>query len=756
MKRPQSDVIQDRLLYDEVPEYVQERLEQLRDLVQNQGWASIQRTTILDGIRIQKWIGTMQAYYRAGRLAYSAIQLLESVPGWSWSPLARRSLLSNRYHTARLDTFAKYVRAHGGVRALGRHVVFDGVRLGGWWFAVRNRRRRGDLAAWLEKAVDEILDHDWARPRTTYDRTTEERFLLKLKRHLAVRDWNRIGQASALGRWVQSCRRRARERCLSDWLEAELKRLDGWALLPRMARMRANLAILTRVLRRGGWGAVLHAKTLEGRALAKWASARRVDMSRNRLAPWLARELAALPGWRWSEERPYRADVTERMKREAAALASFVETTGWRGLHRETYHAGVSLYYAALSALQRYQRGHLSRDVTAAFEAVPGWAWTRRLGQLTGKAGRQLKRRSFAGAIRRLVEHGGWDRITPETIVDGRVFGKTMFQLCRARRRGRVPPEITELFESIPGWSWSRFGEEGLTQLRHDRAEHRIRLLRELVSKSGWDAVDEACVIDGTSARKFVTRLKSQHNRGTLAHRLAEQLATIPGWSWAAARRPFGDGSARYRHRVELLRSYVTRDGWDSLTAQTVVEGIRLGVWWDNVKARRNASKLPEWIVGELERIPGIDWGRHGVKGTGFVERRNLALLREHVSRDGWDSISHDTRLDDHAVGRWLSAARRAHRRATLPHWIEEELQRIPGFSWDLQYLQYSRTLEELVRQTERVGLKQALAGMTADGGSMRGWVRRRKRERRAGRLDPALERRLAAIPGWSWGRTPE
>lgn len=132
-----------------------------------------------------------------------------------------------------------------------------------------------------------------------------------------------------------------------------------------------------------------------------------------------------------------------------------------------------------------------------------------------------------------------------------------------------------------------------------------------------------------------------------------------------------------HRKRLALLQWYAARRGWENFTAQTIVDGVRIGQWASGRRSDYFAGKLPKWLEHELQRIRGWEWnpiqGRH---------ERHLAVLRDHVSKQGDFPRRGQIAIDGADLRVWMNYCRRGYRAGVLPGWLVDELGSIPGWSW--------------------------------------------------------------------------
>ena len=99
----------------------------------------------------------------------------------------------------------------------------------------------------------------------------------------------------------------------------------------------------------------------------------------------------------------------------------------------------------------------------------------------------------------------------------------------------------------------------------------------------------------------------------------------------------------------------------------------------------------------------------------------------------------------------WATCRRVDYRRSQLAPWVQEALEAIPGWAWDPIVQRQQRNLKLLREFVDHHGWEEFTTRTIIDGVNLGGWVNGRRTDCHKGRLDPALQERLEAIPGWKW-----
>jgi hypothetical protein len=98
-----------------------------------------------------------------------------------------------------------------------------------------------------------------------------------------------------------------------------------------------------------------------------------------------------------------------------------------------------------------------------------------------------------------------------------------------------------------------------------------------------------------------------------------------------------------------------------------------------------------------------------------------------------------------------VSNGARYYRQGKLPEWLKEELESIPGWSWDPRQDERRRKLKVLRRYVDRYGWKRFNTQTKAYGVNLGSWVNCVRTEFTKGKLSNWLREELEAIPGWRW-----
>lgn len=195
----------------------------------------------------------------------------------------------------------------------------------------------------------------------------------------------------------------------------------------------------------------------------------------------------------------------------------------------------------------------------------------------------------------------------------------------------------------------------------------------------------------------------------------------------------------RHRWMLSLLRDFVAKHGWDAVTPGLVVPpGANLGNWVQHRRSFHKQGRLAAWLRDELESIPGWMWQPRREK-----QEHKLALLREYLDRYGWGPLTIKTVYNGVELGRWVADRRHDYRLGQIDPWVAEQLETLPGWTWNVNETRIRERLEQLDEYLTALPAAELLA--------LGRWVRRQRYAYRQGQLSADQIAECEAIPGWTW-----
>jgi hypothetical protein len=106
------------------------------------------------GFTLGAWCGRVRTLYRTGDTTPERVHALESIPGWTWNPMADR-------WAATVQLLHACAEHHGGLNAIPRDTRVDGVKLPVWAAQQRHRHHHGRLTTQEITALEAVPGWWW-------------------------------------------------------------------------------------------------------------------------------------------------------------------------------------------------------------------------------------------------------------------------------------------------------------------------------------------------------------------------------------------------------------------------------------------------------------------------------------------------------------------------------------------------------------------------------------------------------------------
>ena len=269
--------------------------------------------------------------------------------------------------------------------------------------------------------------------------------------------------------------------------------------------------------------------------------------------------------------------------------------------------------------------------------------------------------------------------------------------------------------------------------------EFWLGLLECFVEREGHARVPLLHHEDGFKLGVWVESRRTDYRRGTLEPDRKRRLEELPGWTWDTHDASWEEGFA-------LLKRFVEREGHARVPGGHTEEGFKLGLWVQEQRKSYRTRKAKADRRRRLEALPGWTWD---VLGAQWEE--GFALLKRFVEREGHASVPKPCVEDGFRLGQWAQVQRRAHNRGKLEAERQSRLEALPGWMWDVLGAQWEEGFALLKRFVEREGHARVPGGHREEGFRLGVWVGSARTRRRRGTLEPERQRRLEALPGWTW-----
>ncbi|MDO2396093.1 Helicase associated domain protein [Mycobacterium avium subsp. hominissuis] len=346
--------------------------------------------------------------------------------------------------------------------------------------------------------------------------------------------------------------------------------------------------------------------------------------------------------------------LTRRWEEAFAGAAEFAAEHGHMRVPRGYRTAlGIDLHTWIGHQRQLHRNGQLLAERVERLEGLPGWTWNARDSDWM---------RCLAALQAFSAEHGHTAPGHRYRTADGIALGIWLSNQRTAYRNGSMPAERVALLEAVPGWTW---------RVLDNAWERNFAAVVAYVDEHGHARPAKDTSVDGLAVGNWVAIQRKLRNEGRLDPERAERLAGLPGWTWNALESVWDENFA-------ALVQYVEEHG-DARPAQDfrTGDGFALGHWVTDQRRRR--AKLSEDRRSRLESLPGWAWDP---AGTRWAE--NLAKLTDFAAQQGHSYPPRDQSSPELTkLNQWVVTLRRPGRRERLTVEQREQLESLPGWSWE-------------------------------------------------------------------------
>ena len=730
-----------------------------------------------NGFLLGAWVSRQRAARGKDQLSAERVQRLESVPGWTWDEIAAR-------WEEGFNGLTKYVAEHGTSLVPSSYRSPDGLSLGSWINMQRNAYAAGKLADERRERLEQLVDWSWnARLQLWEDGYAALCRYTEMNGSASV-PHDGIFEGFTLGGWVTTQRRAYITGKLSEERQERLLRLPGWVWDVKDGQWEAAFTHLLKWVESTGSARMPqeYVDPADGVRLGNWVTNQRMLRRQGRLSEERQQRLEELPDWSWEPK-------AEAWDEKFEALANYVAQHGDARVPPDFEIKGVRLDWWCRSQRAAAGKGQLSEPRRRRLEALPGWAWDTFDAQ-------------WESAFRSLltfVEREGTSVVPQSHREDGFTLGGWVSQQRGKRAKGELSAERQCRLEAMPGWSWDP---------NSDNWETAFALLCTYQRENGTPVVPRGQVYAGFKLGAWVDRQRSAYRKGTLERDRVLRLEAIDGWRWT----PKDD---QWELGFTELVNYAAEHGGALVPFAYVVNGYKLGGWVNTQRlAYFDGTMLPERRA-RLEDVSGWSWNPHADSweraftlveeyarehgtarvpddyragdvglgawvGTQRMRRRKgeLSAGREQrlSSLPGWiwdhsqaqwddsiaalwhyleeysnSSVPQGLTFDGVPLGNWVARQRRDYAKGSLAPERQQELEAVPTWSWDPRADEWERRFSLLEQYVAEHGDARVPAPYKVGGVPLGAWVRDQRETYLKGTLKPDRQKRLAALPHWTW-----
>lgn len=349
---------------DPITEQWEEGFNALCRFVERNGHALVPANYVDDGFLLGGWVGTRRSEAKLGKLTSERKARLEALPGWSWEPHAD-------LFTRGLAHLQQFVAEFGDSNVPAKFTSSDGFKLGIW---VSNRRsdfQRGRLEEEEVGSFEAVPMWTWTPLADAYlKRLKQLRTYVSENGDARVPDDYVCDDGERLGAWVGTQRSRFRQGKLTTDQISALESLPGWIWDPVSDIFPNGFRHLEAYVREFG-DALVPGKysSSDGYPLGNWVMHQRGFFKSGTLSAERIEILNEVSGWSWDP-------VADRFIYGLRHMEEYVSEHG-NARVPQNFETKDDFKLGAWVQHQRgnRNRGRMSADQVATFEALPGWVW---------------------------------------------------------------------------------------------------------------------------------------------------------------------------------------------------------------------------------------------------------------------------------------------------------------------------------------------------------------------------------------------
>jgi superfamily II DNA or RNA helicase len=177
-------------------------------------------------------------------------------------------------------------------------------------------------------------------------------------------------------------------------------------------------------------------------------------------------------------------------------------------------------------------------------------------------------------------------------------------------------------------------------------------------------------------------------------------------------------------------------------------DGFNLGRWASGQRQNKSKNILSQDRIKRLEALPGWSWDPLTEQWEEAFEQLQSYTKNNGNARVPQRYFTHD----GFSLGRWASGQRQNKSKNGLSQARIEQLEAIPGWSWDTLDEQWEEVFEHLDLYVQNHGDPKVPRNyITSEGIKLVAWVHTQRYNKAKNLLSQDRIKRLEALPGWSW-----
>jgi superfamily II DNA or RNA helicase len=596
--------------------------------------------SLFKGRNLTSWVNTQRTHYKKGSLPTDRIQLLESLPTWSWKP-----------HNDAWETMYQrvYELSHSDANdPFGSVDDAEAKQIRTWTGAQRTRYYAEKLDAEKIRRIELILNWEWnpyeSRWKLFYDalaKFAETNGHSRPPRSLTVHDMK-------LSEWVKARRTEFNSGKLNSSRIQELEALPGWTWDPfedKWQNMYQRL--LSEVEKNQG----SLPRTFNNKDISTWVTRQRNLKSKNNLPEDRIILLERVSGWHWDYQTITRTNWDEMFD----LLCKYVEIEGHARVRDKSTWQGAKLGTWVSVQRRRKAEGTITQEQLQRLEALTRWSWNPIEDDWHETYEELLSFIDTHG-------HGRPNRLDPQESELAQWIGVQR----SAYKDKKISAERVELLEKVPGWLWSARNEDTKSELWNRSFE----AVEKYSKRTGNVRPLKSHREDGIAIAAWISTQRQSHKSGELSEKQIRRLESLAGWSWMVHK-------DSWETKYALAVQFSKREGHANIPQRHTENGIELGSWINGQRTNYANGKLSQFYIECLEELPGWVWNPKQAAWT-----TNYLMLCEFVQEYGHAKVPDHYRHLETQLGKWVGKQRQKFKNGLLEAERINLLEKLPGWIW--------------------------------------------------------------------------
>ena len=665
---------------------------------------------------LAQWVADQRTKFNSQTLDAVRISRLETLPGWTWDPLADTW---NSFFNLIVEFSEEF--GHAAVPTHPTH--YRGRQLAGWVNGQRTRYNRGILDQEKVNRLETVTGWTWAPKDDQYQRgfqalqqyATREG-TSRVAGHIEVFDGVKIN----LGSWTTTRRGDYKRGWLTQTQIQGLEALPDWSWNPKDEDWDSWFQLLLEFANEFGHALVPQgsSKTLyQNRDLSSWVNAQRGRYKKKSLEQARIESLETVHGWSWN---PYDdawesfysrifqlSNSSNGLQQDEPSAEEAEQIRGWKGRQRTQYF-----------------KNELDAEKIRRIELIPNWEWNPH----------ESRWKLFYDALAEFAQTNGHSR-PPRSLI---VLDMELGEWVKARRTefnsGKLNSSRIQELETLPGWTWDPFEDKWQNMYQ--------RLLSEVEKNQG----SLPRTFNNKDISTWVTRQRNLKSKNNLPEDRIILLERVSGWHWDYQTIT----RTNWDEMFDLLCKYVEIEGHARVRDKSTWQGAKLGTWVSTQRLRKAQGTITQDQLERLEALTRWSWNP--------IEDDWHETYKELLSFIDTHGHGRPNRIDpqESELAQWIGVQRSAYKDKKINAERVELLEKVPGWLWsarneDTKSELWNRSFEAVDKYSERTGNVRIIKSHREDGIAIAAWISTQRQSHKSGELSEEQIRRLESLAGWSW-----